>query len=36
MQAMQSSFASPEGRAAGADTQSIADLEILLFDDHDV
>jgi uncharacterized protein (TIGR02118 family) len=36
MQAMQSSFASPEGRAAGADAQSIADLEILLFDDHEV
>lgn len=36
MQAMQSSFASPEGRAAGADAQSIADLEILLFDDREV
>ena len=36
IQAMQSSFASPEGRAAGADAQSIADLEILLFDDHEV
>jgi hypothetical protein len=36
MQSMQSSFASPEGRAAGADAQSIADLEILLFDDHEV
>ena len=36
MQSMQSSFASPEGRAAGSDAQSIADLEILLFDDHEV
>jgi uncharacterized protein (TIGR02118 family) len=36
MQAMQSAFASPEGRAAGADAQSMADLEILLFDNHEV
>lgn len=36
MQAMQTAFASPEGRAAGEDAQSLADLEILLFDDHEV
>src|SRR6202012_3301571 len=36
MRAMQPSCASPEGRAAGADAQSIADLEILLYDDHEV
>jgi uncharacterized protein (TIGR02118 family) len=36
MQAMQTAFSSPEGRAAGEDAQSLADLEILLFDDHEV
>lgn len=36
MQAMQSTFASPEGRAAGAHAMSLADLEILLFDDGEV
>jgi uncharacterized protein (TIGR02118 family) len=36
MQSMQSAFASPEGRAAGADAQSLASLDILLFDNHEV
>jgi hypothetical protein len=36
MQAMQSAFGSPEGRAAGAHAQSLADLDILLFDNHEV
>lgn len=36
MQAMQSAFASPEGREAGAHAMSLADLEILLFDDGEV
>ncbi len=36
MQAMQSAFASPEGQAAGAHAQSLAALDILLFDNHEV
>jgi len=33
---MQSAFASPEGQAAGAHAQSLAALDILLFDNHEV
>ena len=36
MQAMQSAFASPEGRAAGAHAQSLTSLDILLFDNQEV
>jgi uncharacterized protein (TIGR02118 family) len=36
MKSMESAFASPEGRAAGAHAQSLADLDILLFDNHEV
>ena len=36
MKTMQLAFASPEGRAAGAHAQSLADLDILLFDNHEV
>ncbi len=32
MKAMQEAFASPEGRAAGEHAMSLADMEILLFD----
>jgi len=36
MQAMQAAFASPEGREAGAHAGSLADLDILLFENHEV
>jgi uncharacterized protein (TIGR02118 family) len=36
MEAMRSAFATPEGRIAGEHARSLADLEILLFDDHQV
>jgi uncharacterized protein (TIGR02118 family) len=36
MQAMRSAFATPEGRIAGEHARSLAELEILLFDDHEV
>jgi hypothetical protein len=36
MQAMQSAFASAEGQAAGAHAMSLASLDILLFDSHEV
>lgn len=36
MPAMQSAFASAEGRAAGAHAQSMAEMDILLLDHHEV
>ena len=34
--AMQSAFASAEGQAAGAHAQSLAEMDILLFDNHEI
>jgi uncharacterized protein (TIGR02118 family) len=36
MAAMQSAFASPEGQTAGAHAQTLAAMDILLFDNHEV